>query len=77
MFFLFKINNMLQANTVRVEYSERGICHIEGGWPKDMNLDDPEQIVRFRKKAEKDESYLQSVMQMSNVSFNCIKHKHK
>lgn len=54
---------------MRVEYGERGICHIEGGWPKDMNLDDPEQIVRFRKKAEKDESYLQSVMQMSNVSF--------
>lgn len=60
---------ILQANTVRVEYAERGICHTEGGWPKDINLDDPEQVVRFRKKAEKDESYLQSVMQMSNVSW--------
>lgn len=52
---------------MRVEYAQRGICHIEGGWPKDINLDDPEQIVRFRKKAEKDESYLQAVMQMSSV----------
>lgn len=57
-----------QANTVRVEYAQRGICHTEGGWPKDINLDDPEQVVRFRKKAEKDELYLQSVMQMSSVS---------
>lgn len=65
---------------MRVEYAERGISHTEGGWPKDLNLDDPEQVVRFRKKAEKDESFLQSVMQMSSVrvyyyylnSYNCI-----
>uniref|UniRef100_A0A2S2Q9G9 Dynein intermediate chain 2, axonemal n=1 Tax=Sipha flava TaxID=143950 RepID=A0A2S2Q9G9_9HEMI len=56
-----------EANTVRVEYAERGIWHTEGGWPKDINPDDPEQVVRFRKKAEKDESYLQAVMQMSSV----------
>jgi len=57
---------------VRVEYAERGIFHTEGGWPKDINLDDPEQVVRFRKKAEKDETYLQAVMQMSNVSVDFL-----
>lgn len=51
-----------------VGFADRGICHTEGGWPKDVNPDDPEQVVRFRKKAEKDESYLQAVMQMSSVS---------
>lgn len=55
---------------MRVEYAERGIFHTEGGWPKDINLDDPEQVVRFRKKAEKDETYLQAVMQMSSVSIH-------
>jgi len=58
---------------VRVEYAERGIFHTEGGWPKDINLDDPEQVVRFRKKAEKDETYLQAVMQMSSVSVDFCK----
>lgn len=57
---------------MRVEYAERGIFHTEGGWPKDINLDDPEQVVRFRKKAEKDETYLQAVMQMSNVSVDFL-----
>lgn len=51
-----------------VEYAQRGVFHTEGGWPKDLNLDDPEQVVRYRKKAEKDELYLQAVMQMSSVS---------
>ncbi|CAH1736392.1 unnamed protein product [Aphis gossypii] len=61
-----------EANTVRVEYAERGIFHTEGGWPKDINLDDPEQVVRFRKKAEKDETYLQAVMQMSSLAEHYI-----
>lgn len=53
---------------MRVEYVDRGILHAEGGWPKDVNMDDPEQVVRYRKKAEKEETYLQSVAQMATVS---------
>ncbi|XP_050439992.1 dynein intermediate chain 3, ciliary-like [Adelges cooleyi] len=59
-------------NTIRAEYAERGINHVEGGWPKDVNIDDPEQVVRFRKKAEKDESYMQAVIQMSNLTEHFI-----
>lgn len=59
---------LLQANTIRLDYVDRGILHVEGGWPKDVNQDDPEQVTRFKKKAEKEEIYLQSVLKMSKVS---------
>lgn len=42
--------------------------HKEGGWPKDVNVEDPDQVIRFRKKVEKEESYLQATMNMSKVS---------
>lgn len=58
----------MQVNTERVEYADRGILHAEGGWPKDVNQDDPEQVVRYKKKAEKEDVYLQSFMRMSEVS---------
>lgn len=51
--------------------------HIEGGWPKDMNPADPEQTLRFRKKIEKDEKYIHTILQLSHVCvlFNNLKNK--
>lgn len=46
-----------------------GINHVEGGWPKDINPQDMEQTIRFRKKVEKDESYISSVLHLYSVSF--------
>ncbi|CAF4470035.1 unnamed protein product, partial [Adineta steineri] len=39
----------------------KGINHTEGGWPKDVNIQEQEQINRYRKKIEKDEFYLNSL----------------
>ncbi|XP_025198172.1 dynein intermediate chain 3, ciliary-like [Melanaphis sacchari] len=50
-----------EANTIRIEYVNRGISHKEGGWPIDVHLDDPEQVSRYRRKTEKDKLYLESV----------------
>ncbi|XP_050528692.1 dynein intermediate chain 3, ciliary-like isoform X4 [Daktulosphaira vitifoliae] len=61
-----------EVNTIRAEYVDRGIAHVEGGWPKDVNLDDPEQVTRFRKKAEKDDSYMHAVLQMSKLTEHFI-----
>ncbi|KAL4134935.1 hypothetical protein QTP88_006615 [Uroleucon formosanum] len=62
-----------EANTIRMKYVDRGILHREGGWPVDIYLDDPEQVSRFRKKAEKDKLYLQSVKTMSVLAEHFIK----
>jgi len=56
-----------QVNTERFESSSCGINHVEGGWPKDINPDEMEQTIRFRKKVEKDESYTNSILQLGTV----------
>ncbi|CAF5192961.1 unnamed protein product, partial [Rotaria magnacalcarata] len=43
------------VNTVRFETENRGINHVEGGWPKDINPLEPDQTSRFRKKTEKED----------------------
>lgn len=45
----------------------RGINHVEGGWPKDVNPLELEQTIRFRKKVEKDENYINAIMQLGSV----------
>jgi len=57
----------LQANTDRYETETRGVNHVEGGWPKDVNPLEIEQVVRYRKKVEKDEGYINAIMGLSGV----------
>lgn len=45
-----------------------GITHVEGGWPRDINRLDEEQTSRYRKKQEKDESYM---LQMKGLIKSC------
>ena len=42
--------------------------HVEGGWPKDINIAEVEQTIRFRKKVEKDEVYLSIIQRLGSVS---------
>jgi len=46
----------------------RGVHHMEGGWPKDVNPFEIEQVMRYRKKVEKDEMYINTIMGLSTVS---------
>lgn len=57
----------VQANTERFEMETRGVNHVEGGWPKDVNPLELEQTIRFRKKVEKDENYINTIMQLGLV----------
>lgn len=43
--------------------------HTEGGWPKDINPAEVEQTIRFRKKVEKDEHYIEVVQRLGSVGF--------
>ncbi|KAL1110296.1 hypothetical protein AAG570_008373 [Ranatra chinensis] len=53
-----------EVNTVRAEYTQTSMNHTEGGWPKDINFQDSEQTLRFRKKIEKDEMYTHTLLQL-------------
>ena len=57
----------LQLNTERFETESRGINHVEGGWPKDINPAEVEQTIRYRKKVEKDENYINIIQQLGSV----------
>lgn len=41
--------------------------HSEGGWPKDLNVKDTEQTVRYKRKIEKDELYIHTMLQLLPV----------
>ncbi|XP_030631557.1 dynein intermediate chain 3, ciliary, partial [Chanos chanos] len=62
-----------EVNTERFVSETRGINHIEGGWPKDVNPQEMEQTIRYRKKVEKDEHYVNTIMQLGGLMEHCIK----
>ncbi|NXI91928.1 DNAI2 protein, partial [Psophia crepitans] len=62
-----------EVNTERVEVESRGVNHVEGGWPKDINPQELEQTIRFRKKVEKDENYINTITRLGALMEHCIK----
>jgi dynein intermediate chain 2 len=56
-----------EVNTVSTTTESRGISHTEGGWPKDVNFLDSEQTLRYRRKLEKDDTYITQVPRMGEV----------
>ncbi|NXJ70223.1 DNAI2 protein, partial [Rostratula benghalensis] len=62
-----------EVNTERVEVESRGVNHVEGGWPKDINPQEMEQTIRFRKKVEKDENYINTIMHLGTLMEHCVK----
>lgn len=49
------------CNTDNFLFTAKGITHVEGGWPKDVNSGDAEQVARYRKKIERDDVYARQV----------------
>jgi dynein intermediate chain 2 len=40
------------------------MAHTEGGWPKDVDCTEAEHVIRFRRKVEKDEDYVRSIVSL-------------
>ena len=55
------------ANTEVQEMSNTGVNHVEGGWPKEINPAELEQVTRFKKKIEKDESYTATILKLADI----------
>ena len=58
----------IQANTERYEYVSQGMYHNEGGWRPDINHTDSNQLMRWRRKIEKDDHYITQMTKTGNVS---------
>lgn len=46
-----------EMNTESAQYASNGMFHIEGGWPKDIDVTDEEQTIRYKKKLQRSEDY--------------------
>ncbi|RLU17333.1 hypothetical protein DMN91_009566 [Ooceraea biroi] len=59
-----KVYAVHEVNTPTATYRDSKMFHYEGGWPKDINMKDLEQTVRYRRKIEKDELFLHTMLQL-------------
>ena len=73
----------IKVNTIRADFLSQGMNHAEGGWPKvrklkvfswnmfcscqDINPAENDQTMRFRKKIEKDENYVNTALGLCGV----------
>ena len=49
------------------------MSHTEGGWPKDVDCTEAEHVIRFRRKIEKDEEYVRSIVTLGcKVRTHCL-----
>lgn len=62
-----------EVNTERVVVKNTSMRHTEGGWPKDVDFTEQSDVSRFRKKAEKDEEYQNSVKALGPIAERCMK----
>ncbi|XP_033330387.1 dynein intermediate chain 3, ciliary isoform X1 [Megalopta genalis] len=61
-----------KVNTNTATFKDGGMSHSEGGWPKDLNVKDTEQVVRYKRKIEKDELYIHTMLQLLPPMEHCI-----
>ncbi|NXR10247.1 DNAI2 protein, partial [Semnornis frantzii] len=62
-----------EVNTESVKVESRGVNHVEGGWPKDIRPQEAERTLRFRKKVEKDENYINTIMHLGSLMEHCVR----
>jgi dynein intermediate chain 2, axonemal len=55
------------VNTDAVVTGHRGMCHTEGGWPREVNPTDAQAVSRWRKRVERDEDYIKAVAKLGGV----------
>jgi dynein intermediate chain 2 len=60
-------------NTENVVMKNTSMSHTEGGWPKDVDFLEQSDVTRFRKKAEKDEAYLNAMRSLAPIAERCMK----
>lgn len=62
-----------EVNTETVTSTNTGMNHVEGGWPKDVNPAEKDQVSRYRKKAEKTAEYQQQLISIGAAMEHTIK----
>jgi len=61
------------VNTKQKTYSTVGMVHTEGGWPKDVDKNEPSQTSRLVKRMERDEEFIATVARLGGQVDDVIK----
>ena len=48
------------------------MLHLEGGWPKDIDPNEPDHLNMFRKKVERDENFLSQLAAITKDTFSIL-----
>ena len=62
------VYNTNTCNTEVVTYKEVGINHLEGGWPREIDVKEDEQVGRYRRRMEKEEKFVNDVHALSMLA---------
>ena len=60
-------------NTDTVVIKSTAMKHIEGGWPKEVDPTEKQDVTRFVTKAQKQQEYKDAVLTMGPVIARCMK----
>ncbi|XP_071535895.1 dynein axonemal intermediate chain 2-like [Panulirus ornatus] len=62
-----------EVNTETIDFASTGMNHTEGGWPKDVSITEDDQKIRYKKKIEKDDYYIHTMLQLGARVEHCIR----
>jgi dynein intermediate chain 2, axonemal len=60
-------------NTTPTPTTTSGMCHAEGGWPREVDPTDGEAIARWRKKVERDERYIATIIRLGGIAEEIVR----
>mmetsp|Transcript_17717 Transcript_17717/g.48204 ORF Transcript_17717/g.48204 Transcript_17717/m.48204 type:complete len:583 (-) Transcript_17717:175-1923(-) len=60
------------VNTLRVQTKNRTMFHTEGGWPKEVDCTEAQDCLKFRKRLEKDQRFIDAVKQLTKQTVMCL-----
>uniref|UniRef100_A0A2A4JLD2 Dynein intermediate chain 3, ciliary n=1 Tax=Heliothis virescens TaxID=7102 RepID=A0A2A4JLD2_HELVI len=60
-------------NTERVEMKSRSVDHSEGGWPKDVHYNIEEETIRYRRRIEREDTYIHAITTLAPKFLKFIK----
>jgi dynein intermediate chain 2 len=63
------------VNTERVATKNKGMKHVEGGWPEGIDPTEPTEVAKYKKKLDRDTTvgFGQAVRETSKVAIDCIR----
>ncbi|CAH2106363.1 unnamed protein product [Euphydryas editha] len=61
------------VNTKRIVHRDQSVNHAEGGWPKDVNFRDEEATTRYRRRFEREDSYVSAILNLHQNLEHLIK----